>query len=360
MTVAFYGRKVSGIPENFSIIVLPDTQRYSQYYPWIFSAQTQWIVDNLRALNIAYVAHVGDVVENPEVDVEWDRAVEAMQLLEDPLTTSLPDGIPYGIARGNHDAHNPFNEHFGVTRFQGRSYYGGGYPAGDNDNSYSLFSTASMDFIVIHIYSKITNIASLSWAEGLLKNNPSRRGIVVAHNILTESGSFGTWGELMYQNLKDNPNLFLMLCGHARGEKKKMETYNGNKIYTLMSNYEHRVNGGDGWLRILKFSPGEDKISVQTFSPIRNGGLGDFETDSNSQFELYYDMEESAPFEEFGRVSEVTGDMVASIPWSGLWPSKMYEWYVTVSDGAGTITSPTWSFTTEAFEHQVFLSLVTR
>jgi len=30
--------------ESFSIVVLPDTQRYSEYHPEIFTAQTRWIV----------------------------------------------------------------------------------------------------------------------------------------------------------------------------------------------------------------------------------------------------------------------------------------------------------------------------
>jgi hypothetical protein len=127
-----------------------------------------------------------------------------------------------------------------------------------------------------------------------------------------------------------------------------------------MADYQQRENGGDGWLRILKFSPGEDKISVQTFSPTRNSGQGEYETDSDSQFELTDDMEWSAPFEGFGGVNEAASEMVVSIPWSGLGFATAYEWYVTVSDGTGTTTSPTWSFTTGPPGHQLFLSIVTR
>jgi hypothetical protein len=48
--------------EPFAIIVLPDTQFYSQSYPTIFSNQTQWIADNVEDMNILFVLHEGDIV----------------------------------------------------------------------------------------------------------------------------------------------------------------------------------------------------------------------------------------------------------------------------------------------------------
>ena len=47
---------------DFSIIVLPDTQYYPQDSPQTFTAQTQWVVNNLSALNIQAVIGVGDIV----------------------------------------------------------------------------------------------------------------------------------------------------------------------------------------------------------------------------------------------------------------------------------------------------------
>ena len=45
----------------FKIVVLPDTQIYSESYPEIFYSQTDWIVDNVVAEDIAFVTHLGDV-----------------------------------------------------------------------------------------------------------------------------------------------------------------------------------------------------------------------------------------------------------------------------------------------------------
>ncbi len=63
LEVRFYGRMLPGFSANpFRIVALPDTQGYSAYNPQTFNAQTQWVVDNRATLNIAHVAHPGDIV----------------------------------------------------------------------------------------------------------------------------------------------------------------------------------------------------------------------------------------------------------------------------------------------------------
>ena len=272
-----------GFAEDFSIIVLPDTQYYSESYPAIFETQAQWIVNNKDALNIVHVAHVGDIVEDWDEQYQWDNADAAMTLLEDP------DGVPYSVLPGNHDQPATlYNQYFGINRFQGRSYYGGHYPPGSNDNNYTLFSTSGMDFIVISLgMNPSSNV--LDWADARLKEYANRRAIVVSHHLLELDATFGTPGLATYDALKDNPNLFLMLCGHRHGEAKRVDISNGNTIHTLLADYQEGTNGGDGWLRILKFSPLDDRMRVETYSPTLNL----YETDSDSQFELSYDMSSS-------------------------------------------------------------------
>ena len=38
-------------------------------------------------------------------------------------------------------------------------------------------------------------------------------------------------------------------------------------MHQMLSNYQMLESGGDGWLRILKFMPGERKLIVRTYSP---------------------------------------------------------------------------------------------
>jgi len=301
-----YTPDVPNSNEDFTIIAMPDTQHYTDnpnnYAN--FSAQTQWIVDNKDSRNIVFVTGLGDIVQNGNANLsEWQIADDAYSLLEDPLTTLLAQGIPYGLAVGNHDqspegggssaSTSLFNQFFGVSRFTGRSYYGGHYGT-DNDNNYELFSAGGMDFIIIHFeYDTTPEQAVLDWADGLLTTYGNRRAILTTHYMINAGnpGSWGTQGLAIYNALSDHPNLFLMLGGHMHGEGRRQDTaVNGNVVNTLLSDYQDYVNGGDGWLRIMTFSPANNTISVQTYSPTRNGGSGDFKTDADSQFTLFYDM----------------------------------------------------------------------
>ncbi|MHC4443849.1 MAG: metallophosphoesterase [Planctomycetota bacterium] len=302
----------NGQQSDFSIIVLPDTQNYSCECgggdAQTFYDMTDWIVDNTSTLNVKYVAHMGDVVQSGDDDItEWQNAEDAMELLEDPVTTGLPEGIPFGLAVGNHDQtphRDPdgtttyFNQFFGESRFSIRSYYGDNYGS-NNDNHYDLFSGASgLHFIIIYMeYDKNPPSAVLDWADNLLSTYSDRRGIVVVHNLLTSAGDFSNQGQDTYDALKGNDNLFLMLGGHHSAEVQRSDTYSGNTVYSFITDYQDRDNGGDGWLRILEFSPADDEINVKTYSPT----LDQYETDSNSQFTLDYDMSVS--------FNEVTIDM---------------------------------------------------
>jgi Calx-beta domain len=307
---------------DFTIIALPDTQFYAESFPATFSAQTQWIVTNKVAMNIVNVAHLGDIVENGNsFTSEWDVADAAMDLIENPTTTGLPHGIPYGMAVGNHDqtpAGSPagnstqlYNAYFGIQRFSGRTYYGGHFGS-NNDNHFSLFSAGGMDFIVIYLeYDPAADPNVLAWADDLLKTHVDRRAIVVSH-YMVEPGNpapFGAQGQAIYAALKGNANLFLMLAGHRHGEGRRTDVFNDNPVHTLLSDYQERPNGGDGWLRIMEFSPANNQIRVRTYSPT----LNQFETDVDSEFTLSYDM---TPNSNVPPVTRVGPDQEITLPTS--------------------------------------------
>ena len=276
----------SASPAEFTIVVLPDTQNYSYRYPGIYVSQTQWIVDNQAALNIAFIPHEGDLVATADSKKHWRRASVAMSLLESAITPLHPDGIPYSVLPGNHDQPTDlYNQYFGVSRFQGRDYYGGSYEPDKNDNNYTHFSAEGMDFVVVSLQYEPTRDI-LAWADSVLQTYSDRRAIVVAHSLIHRTGDFTGYGQLTYEALRDNPNLFLMLAGHRPGEARRMDVHNGNTVHTLLANYQTRENGGNGWLRILTFSPANNQIQVQTYSPY----LDQFERDADSEFTLDYAM----------------------------------------------------------------------
>ena len=358
LTVAYYARPCPpSAGADFTVVGIPDTQYYTSLLNGgtneIYKAQMTWIVNHLVSDNIAFVEGLGDCVEDGDNDLnQWKRVDTAQKIIENPGTTGLTFGIPYALNVGNHDqtpVNNPngttalYNQYFGSSRFSGRPYYGGHYGS-NNNNNYSFFSASGLDFIVLNFeYNPNPPIALLNWGRSLLQANPNKRAIVGTHALLDVNGNFGPQGLFLYNTLKVCPNLFLLLGAHIPGESQRVNAFYGDTVYSWMADYQSRNHGGDGWMRIMRFSPSSNTISVKTYSPY----LGQYETDANSQFSVYYDMSStSTPFSLIGTNTGVTSGSTTTFPYSGLAPNTCYQWYVTVSDGASVVTGPVWTFTT--------------
>jgi len=365
LTVTFYGKIANATGQNFTLAVLPDTQFYSAEddngTAAMYMAQTQWIANNQAALNIPYVVHLGDIVnDGASQTFEWTVADSAMTVLENA-------NIPYGVHPGNHDegvkgsgaggvdgggdAGNTtaYNQYFGVSRFSGRSYYGGHYSTG-NDDHYDLISAGGMNFIIIYFAydenitgSRFTSV--LSWAQGVLQQYSDRHAILVSHYILQDGNpaQFGDQGQVLVTTLGKYPNVFLTLSGHypLPGEGQRVDTFNGNTVTSVMSDFQDRANGGDGWMRIMTFSPSTNQINVQTYSPV----LNQYMTDSGSQFSLPWNMQNSG-YTNLGSISNVASGSHATMTWNNLATGVQFQWYAVVTNGTYTTTGPTWSFTT--------------
>ena len=340
--VSFYGRSTVTTPgADFTLVLIPDPQIESQFHPEVFNSMTDWIVSQKSARNIVFVTTAGDMVNNASSLTEYGNADAAIDRLD-------PAGIPYSIGVGNHDQPTTnFNTYFGISRFSGKAWYGGHYGS-TNDNSYSLFSASGMEFILINLDYNPSG-AVLDWADALLKANPGRRGIVESHSILNIDNNWTNMG--IYTALKDNPNLFLMLCGHMHtpsdGAAYRSEIGDdGHTIHIMLADYQEFPNGGNGYMRILRFSPAADKIYATTYSPFIDESITS--TTNYDQMEMAYDMTGGTlePYTLIGTVNDVTNGGLASLSWPERTINTEYEWYVTVSDGVEMVTGPTWSFTT--------------
>ena len=202
-----------------------------------------------------------------------------------------------------------------------------------------------MSFIVLNIDCNATPAADVlnTWADPLLKADVNRRGIVVCHDLLTTGNAFTSAGSAVYEALKDNPNLFLMLGGHLDTEGQRTDTFNGSTIYSLRSDYQlWTPAGGNSWMRLMEFQPANNLIQIKTYAPC----LDQYETDASSEFTLSYNMAGAGAYAQIGTPQSVSSGGTATVNWPGLAQSTEYEWYVTVSDGNATTPGPTWSFTT--------------
>ncbi len=336
ITAAAGIRPASG--QEFTIVVLPDTQHYSEAFPAVFTAQTQWIVANKAARNIVFVTHEGDVVEHWDDDAEWQAANASMSLL---------DGVvPYGLAPGNHDQPSTFfNQYFPFSRYLGLPWYGGHYQT-LNDNNFQLFSGGGLDFVAVHL-EFCPSSGAVAWARGVFDAHPGRIGMMTTHGYLNGSAQRTVHGgcastQYLWDSLGAvTPNLHFMLSGHVHAEARRQDVANGHPVFQMLADYQDRASGGNGWLRILRFVPTENRVYVQTYSP----WLNQFEVDADSQFVLDFAM--TPPFTSLGPVVVPSGATASFTP--ALQPSTTYEWRVTAAnDAGGTRTSPTWTFTTGA------------
>jgi len=288
-------------PGSWTLALLPDTQYYTNHpnYNKYFYNQTQFLADCKTPLNIAYVLHEGDVTQD-NYSNEWAIASKAFKTLDDA-------NIHYSMVPGNHDypgSGDPPNrtslmaDYFPVTRLASQPTFGGVY-SGEPDsphNSYSLFSSGDTDWLVLSLeYYPRDQI--VDWADGVLKQYPNRQAMILTHAYLFRDDTricnpppYTTHlknlpggvngGEEMWTQLKDNPNLQFVFCGHICGTGYlASEADHGNIVHQILADYQDIPHGGDGYLRLLEFLPDGQTVHVRTYSPYLDQSLTDADND---------------------------------------------------------------------------------
>ncbi len=224
---------------------------------------------------------------------EWDVADKAMSKL---------DGVvPWGVCLGNHDYDDHgenrgaagFLKHFGPERFAKYPWFGGASP--NKLNSYQLFSADGIDFVILHLEMDVPD-AAIDWARQVLAKYPKRVAIVSTHsylqgrdgvgrNVKETTGSSHS-GEAVWNKLiRNHPQIFMVLCGHVQATVEYYQVSKndaGADVLEMLADYQGRENGGNGWMRLIRFDPAKRQIEIRTYSPV----LKSFETDDTSQFTI--------------------------------------------------------------------------
>ena len=243
---------------------------------------------------------MGDIInDRSKIMSQWTVASSAMARL---------DGVvPWGVAIGNHDYDSDqlkqgvattWLRYFGPQRFKGCKWYGGASPNGLN--SCQFFSGGGIDFLILHLEVEVPD-AAIGWAQQVLRQHPDRAAIVATHAYLKgregvgrnpkhDMRSGGNSGEAIWKKfIQANPQIFMVLCGHeGRTDEYHQVSTNrvGNRVVEILADYQKRANGGDGFLRLIRFVPASREIQIRTYSP----ALDKFETDANSQFVVPWEM----------------------------------------------------------------------
>jgi hypothetical protein len=320
------------LPESsFMLAVLPDTQMYSETWPGIYTAQTSWIAANAQRRRIAYVFHLGDIV-NWNTPLEWERAAEAMWLLEGI--------VPYAMVTGNHDLgplgnalsrDTLLNEYFSYDRTAAWPTFGGAFEAGKLENTYHLFSAGRRDYIVLALEWGPRDEV-VAWADGVMARHPERYGILITHAYLNNNdwrydvkdmehlqtynphhyGTPGTVndGEELWQKLVRKHAFVMTLNGHVLGDGTgylASVTDRGNTCHQMLSNYQFRNLGGEGYMRLLEFLGDGRTVKVYTYSALYDT----FMTEADQNLTLTLDVPQG-PAPAGARIVTVTATGAAS------------------------------------------------
>ena len=282
-------RYSSLLQKKFTVIVLPDTQYYSENNPEFFCEQINWILKNKESLSILFVSHMGDIVQNGGLNLyEWDRASTCMKKLDNV--------IPYAIIPGNHDSDIPHQKESGFKIFntyfppKNENHYIG------NENNYQIIDTFNKKILFLNL-SIEPNDEEIAWAQNILNQHKDIYTILTTHKYLhdydmqrSQENSYSTkgnsgekiWNKLIYINC----NIKMVWSGHYHaddGENMRISKNICNEdVYQIVQDYQSREKGGNGLLRIYTFK--KNIIEVTTYSPITNS----YEHDNDSQFILKY------------------------------------------------------------------------
>jgi len=314
-------------PSSYTIAFLPDTQSYVNYKPSIMVEQIDWLISNKDNLNLQFVAHEGDIVqnydENPLISTgttftttgytEWSFMQWQMNRLID-------SEIPYSTLPGNHDYkdgtrdNTMLNSYFPLSSFTGMTTYQGSYDI-DSDNTYHIVNVNNNKLLILSIeFGPRQSV--LDWADTIVKSNSTIPVILVTHAYVsktsgsTESevllshdmnhapsngyglGSVPTdvndpyaltditsiWRDVVYPN----NNVRFVISGHdatptVASNLLISQHSNGVPIYQILSNFQYFNVNDAGHLVTLTF--GQDTVNFRTYSPF----LDEYKTDEYSQ-----------------------------------------------------------------------------
>lgn len=264
--------------EPFTIVVLPDTQHYTdnaQNFPH-FAAQARWVASNVETENIVFCSHVGDIVENLGADsLQWIRAHRVLARID-----RIPT-LPYGVALGNHDydhSQNPsdsadiYLSYFGSDRYDGRPWYGGASP--NQRSHWQRFYAGGRVFLHITLEWQGVSISNnnalevTTWAQSVLDAHPDTPTIITTHEYLSGPVRSGPGEDIFNSLVKANSQVFMVFGGHSLGESHRVVLNDaGLPVFEILANFQHLAEGGSGYLLRLKFDEDQSVINASTYSP---------------------------------------------------------------------------------------------
>ena len=356
---------------DFTIGWMSDTQYYNEtqaFYPHQLN-MNQFLLDQRDELNLQYVIHTGDIVDDWDQMYQWDNADAAYRLFDDA-------GLPYGVLAGNHDVGHHSNDYsnygqfFGADRFDANPWYGGSHL--DNRGHYDLISANGVDLLLLYM-GWGPGDEQIEWMNEVIARYPERKVWINLHEYMLTTGGLGPIPQRIYDEVvAPNPNVFAVSSGHYHDAYTRTDGFDDTgdgvadrTVYSMLFDYQGLPEGGLGYLRLLHFDNVGGRIIVRTYSP----SLGVFESDNAAlnnppgmqTFEIPYAAVGIVPAtktlatdwfradvltaKQIGVVSGVPSGTTATVTWPAVQPG-VHGWYVNaVGPYGGTADSEVRTFT---------------
>jgi hypothetical protein len=287
---------------GFTIAVIPDTQGEVFGADKRLPHRNRWLVKRRDALDLRFVAQVGDLTNWGWLDrAQLRRASRGFQILDDA-------GVPYAIAVGNHDTRavgwdgrggyggaayvdNPecrdrfsaqecrtevlvrrteeINEFFDAERF---GAVRGAYEPGKIDNLYSTFRVDGLRWMVLDLELWPRKDAVV-WADRVVRAHPRHNVIVNTHSYLTAGGAISTsaeYGSTSPRYLWDtlvsrHRNIVMVLSGHTgQGATRVDRGVHGNKVVSMLTNLRQDETNP---VRLVRVDPGSNTLATRVLGP---------------------------------------------------------------------------------------------
>jgi len=275
------------VTDDFTVVLLPDTQNMVAAYPSVWAAIPAWIAANIGAQNIKAVISLGDVVNQ--------TTATQLATAKAGWDTLMATGLPCFLGVGNHDYDDPsmgaaraftaFPVAFPVSYVSGQPTYGGAY-AGTVENWWGTFRAGSGTYLVLML-EPFPRPAVLAWAQTVLDARAGIPTILMTHSHLSLTGErtrardiFGAASYIGANGLdadavwttfiKPNPQIFLVCGGHQLPTPTAVYTPDvnaaGRLVHQLMLNHQADANGGNGYIGLLRFRPSLGLIELTGYS----------------------------------------------------------------------------------------------
>lgn len=289
---------------DFTLAWESDTQYYNAQYYDHQVAIHDYLLDRREELNLQYVFHTGDVVDNHLQPYQWQNADPQYQRFDDA-------GLPYGVLAGNHDVghkevdYTYFGQYFGEERFAANPWYGGSYE--NNRGHYDLMTAGGIDFIMVYTGWGPAD-AEIAWMNEVLAAHPERIAILNQHEFMLTTGGLGAMPQrIMDEVVATNPNVKMVFSGHYHDAFTRIDSFDDNgdgtpdrTVHSMLFDYQGLPEGGQGFLRLLHFDNETGQMLVRTYSP----SLDQYNSDEAS---LLGPVEDPYMYQEFSVSYEALG-----------------------------------------------------